>query len=134
MPELDLGDAKAVVVRDGRSPDDPLFARVCPPNGMPRLDVIRSLKHLREAKLLRPVEWGPVSLSGNNQSQIAIVSERPQHDALMPAGTDSVNPMATDEIAKLVMVPAGQTLGMMSQRSMSHRGIRADNIFWDGND
>ena len=131
LPELDLGEAKAVVVHDDRSPDDLLFARICPPHGMPRLDVIRSLTHLREAKLLRPIEWGPVSLPGNGQSQLAIIFERPQHGSLMPAGTVSISPMETDEIAKLIVVPACQALGMMSQRSLS---IRADNIYWEGRD
>ena len=119
------------MVRDDRSPKNTLFARVCPPHGMPRLDVFRSLKHMREAKLLRPVAWGPVNLSGGKQNQVAIIFERPEHGALMPTDVDSINPMQTDEIAKGILVPACQALGLMSQRSMSHRSIRADNIFWE---
>ena len=132
LPELDLGEAKAVVVRDDRSPGDMLFARVCPPHGLPRLDIIGSLKHMREAKMLRPVEWGPVNLSGSKQSQVAIIFPRPEHGALLPSHVDAVNPMQTDEIAKCVLVPVYLTLALMSQRSMTHRGIRADNIYWDG--
>jgi hypothetical protein len=120
------------MVRDDRSPNDSLFARVCPPNGMPRLDAVDGLKHLREAKLLRPVEWGPVNLSGSEQNQVAIVFQRPEYGALLPLDTESITPMQTDEITKCIMGPACQTLGLMSQRTITHRGIRADNIFWDG--
>ena len=122
------------MVRDDRSPDDSLFARVCPPHGMPRLDVASSLKHMRDAKILRPIECGPVNLSGSNHSQVAIIFQRPTHGALLPPAVDSINPMQTDQIAKCVMVPACQTLALMSHRSMTHRGIRADNIYWDGAD
>ena len=132
LPELDLGEAKAFMVRDDRSPNDSLFARVCPPHGMPRLDLAGSLKHMREAKLLRPLEWGPVHLAGSKQSQLAIIFQRPEHGALLAPDAASINPMQTDEIAKCILFPICQTLGLMSQRSMSHRGIRADNIYWDG--
>ncbi|MDA0653269.1 MAG: serine/threonine-protein kinase [Proteobacteria bacterium] len=132
LPELDLGEAKAVMVRDDRSPNDMLFARICPPDGMPRLDVAETLKHLREAKLLRPVEWGPVNLSGSKQSQLAIIFQRPQQGPLLRRDVATINPIASDVIAKSILAPACQTLGLLSQRSITHRGIRADNIYWDG--
>lgn len=132
IPELDLGEAKAYVVRDDRSPGDSLFARVCPVHTLPRLDVVGSLKHLRDAKLLRPLEWGPVSITGDKQNQIAIIFQRPQHGAVLPLDVASINPMQTDEITKCILGPACATLGFLSQRSMTHRGLRADNVFWDG--
>jgi serine/threonine protein kinase len=129
---MDLGDAKAVAVHDERSPNERLFARICPPHAMPRLDLVSSLKHMRDAKMIRPLDWGRVNIPGSNKNFAAIVFERPKHGALMPLGTQTVPPMQTEEIAKCLMVPAAQTLGLLTQRSMSHRAIRADNIFWDG--
>ena len=120
------------MVRDDRSPTDMLFARICPPDGMPRLDVAESLKHMREAKVLRPLDWGPVNMSGSKQSQLAIVFQRPQHGAILPRDVTTINPIQSDLIATGVLAPSAQTLGLLSQRSLTHRGIRADNIYWDG--
>ena len=35
LPELALSDVQAVVARDDVNPGDNLFARICPPDGMP---------------------------------------------------------------------------------------------------
>ena len=106
LPELDLSDAKSFMVCDDRSPNDLLFARVCPPHGMPRLDVVNGLKHMRDAKLLRLVEWGPVNLSESSESQVASIFQRPTHGVHLPPDIKSINPIQTDEIAKCVMLPA----------------------------
>ena len=93
LSELDFGDTKAFMVCDDRSPNDFLFARVCPPHAMPRLDVVNGLKHKRDAKLLRLVEWGPVNLSESRESQVAIIFQRPTHGVLLPLDVKSINPM-----------------------------------------
>ena len=125
LPELDLGDAKAFMVCDDRSPNDLLFARVCPPHGMPRLDVVNGLKHMRDAKLLRLVEWGPVNLSESSKSQVAIIFQRPTHGVLLPPDVKSINPNQTDEIAKYVMLPACQTLALMPGAIAVFRSLNA---------
>ena len=132
LPELDLGGAEAVAVRDDRSPGDALFARVCPPHGIPRLDIVNNLKHMREAKLLRPLEWGAVHWPGSSEARVAIVFQRPDHGPFLAPGSDHLPAMQTEEIRKCVLAPACLTLGFLNQRGLTHRGIRADNIFWDG--
>lgn len=101
------------MVSDDRSPNDLLFLRVCLPHGMPRLDVVNGLKHMRDAKLLRLVEWGPVNLYGSSESLVVIIFQCPTHDVLSPPDVKSINPIQTDEIAKYVMLPACQTLALM---------------------
>jgi len=101
------------MVCDDRSPNDLLFVRVCPPHRVPRLDVVNGLKHMRDAELLRLVEWGPVNLSESSESHVVIIFQRPPHGVLLPPDVKSINPIQTDEIAKYSVLPAYQTLALM---------------------
>lgn len=132
LPEFDLGGAEAVTVSDDRNPGDALFARVCAPDGLPRLALINNLKHMREAKLLRPIECGTVPWPGTKGGRIAVVFQTPEHGALFPPGHESIHPMQTDDIRRYVLGPACLTLGFLTQRSLTHRGVRPDNMYWDG--
>ena len=62
----------------------------------------------------------------------AIVFKRPEHGALMPVGATTISAMQPDEISRCVLGPAVLTLGYMSQRGLTHRAIRPDNMYWDG--
>ena len=132
LPELDLGKAKAYVTRDDKSPKDPLFARICPADAVPRLDILNNLKHMMDANLLRPVEGEGVVWPGGKERRIAIVFRKPDHGVLLPANVAKINPLQPDEMAKTFLAPAVLTLGYMAQRGLSHRAIRADNIYWHG--
>jgi hypothetical protein len=59
LPEFDLGSAEAVVALDDRYPDEPVFARICGPISLPRVEMMDNLKHMKDAAVLRPLEWGP---------------------------------------------------------------------------
>jgi hypothetical protein len=132
LPELDLGGAEAVAVRDDRNSNDALFARICPADSLPRLELLNSLKHMMDAKMMRPLESGPVHWPGSKVRRVAIVFQKPEHGALLPVGTPSINALHTEEITRCVLTPILQTLGVLTQRSLTHRAIRADNIYWDG--
>ena len=132
LPELDLGKAKAYVTRDDKSPKDPLFARICPADAVPRLDILNNLKHMMDANLLRPIEGEGVVWPGGKGRRIAIVFRKPDHGVLLPANVAKINPLQPDEMAKTFLAPAVLTLGYMAQRGLSHRAIRADNIYWHG--
>ena len=62
LPELDLEGAEAVAVQDEKQGDYRLFARVCAPLALPRVEEMTILKHMRDAAVLRPLEWGPVRM------------------------------------------------------------------------
>lgn len=132
LPDLDMGGAEAVAVRDDRNSSDALFARICPVNALPRLELLNSFKHMLDAKMLRPLECGPVKWPGSKTSRLAIVFQKPEHGAVLPLGTENVNPLHTEEITRCVLAPIILTLGVLTQRSLTHRAIRADNIYWDG--
>lgn len=67
LPDLDLGMAKACVVRDKKTPKETLFVRICHSDAVPRLDILNNLKHMMNANLLRLVEcldehWRTITL------------------------------------------------------------------------
>ncbi len=132
LPDLDLGMAKAYVVRDEKTPKEPLFARICPSDAVPRLDILNNLKHMMDANLLRPVECEDVAWPGSTQQRIAIIFRKPDHGVMLPANEIKTNPLQPDELAKTLLGSAVLTLGYMAQRGLAHRSIRADNIYWHG--
>lgn len=132
LPELDIGDARAFVARDDRNPDEKLFARICLPGAIPRLGIFNNLRHMMEASLLRPLDYGTVRWPGISGNSTAIVFNRPIHGALMVQGATKTNAMQPDEISRCILAPAILTLGYMAQRSLTHRAIRPDNMYWNG--
>tara|TARA_B100000676_G_scaffold313544_1_gene397039 strand:+ start:59601 stop:61640 length:2040 start_codon:yes stop_codon:yes gene_type:complete len=132
LPNLNLGNAKAYTVRDDKSPKEPLFARVCGPESIPRLNILNNLKHMMDANLLRPVECEDIAWPGGEGRRIAIIFRKPDHEVMFPANESRVTPLQPDEMAKTLLAPAVLTLGYMAQRGLSHRAIRADNIYWHG--
>lgn len=132
LPELDLGAAEAYAVHDDRAPDDPLFARVLPGDAQPRLVMMNNLRHMREAKVLQPVDWGPVRVPGSPRQRLAVVFRRPSNPPLMADWKGRIVPMSGDDISRRVLAPALLTLAFLGQRGLTHRSIRPDNIYWDG--
>ncbi|MBT5046957.1 MAG: serine/threonine protein kinase [Rhodospirillaceae bacterium] len=132
LPDLDLGGAEAVTVRDDRNSSDALFARICPSDSLPRLELLNNFKHMMDAKMLRPLECGSVRWPGSRAARTAIIFHKPEHGAVLPLGAENINALHTEEITRCVLTPIIQTLGVLTQRSLTHRSIRADNIHWDG--
>jgi hypothetical protein len=132
LPELDLQGVEAYTVHDDRAPEDLLFARVLPHGMQPRLTVMNNLRHMREAKVIQPLDWGPVRLPGAGDQQLAIVFRRPVNHLLMPEWKAEIQPMAADDILRRVLAPAPLTLAFLAHRGLTHRALRPDNIYWDG--
>lgn len=132
LPEFDLGGAEAVVARDQRNPDDKLFARICPADALPRFTELTNLKHMMEANVMRPLDSGPVRWPGGDGHRLAVIFQRPEHGTLMTPSGDKIIALKTDEISRAVLGPIVLTLAYMTQRTVTHRGIRPDNIHWSG--
>ncbi len=132
LSELDQPDAEAVIARDQRNPGDLLFARVCRPGGIPRVEIMDQLRHLQESNLMRPLEWGPVDWPGSDQHRFAVVFQRPDQGPLMASDKSKIKPMNSDDISRRILAPIILTLGYMKQRGLTHRAIRPDNIYYIG--
>ena len=132
LPEFDLGEAEAVAARDARNPGEVLFARICSVGLPPRIDLMLHLRHMAEGSILRPLDWGPVTVPGSAAQRIAVVFRRPQHPAILASYKSIVAPMAGEDIAKRIVMPATIALALLAQRGVAHRSVRPDNIYWDG--
>jgi hypothetical protein len=132
LSELDQPGAAAVLARDERNPNDLLFARVCSPDGIPRVEMMDQLRALQESALMRPLEWGPVDWPGSDQRRFAVVFQRPDHGPLMPPGKSKIKPLPSDDLSRRILGPIILTLGYMKQRGLTHRAIRPDNIYYTG--
>lgn len=132
LPELDLNGAEAIVAHDNQLPDAAVFARVCAPNALPRVELMLSLRNLKDTAVMRPLAWGPVPMAGSDRPRLAVIFERPEQSPLMAADATSMTPLATDDSTRLVLAPAVLTLGYLAQRGMTHRAIRPSNIYWTG--
>jgi hypothetical protein len=73
LSDLNLGDAKAYVTRDDKSPKELLFARIRPADAVPRLEILNNVKHLMDANLLRPVEGESVIWPGGVERRFTLV-------------------------------------------------------------
>lgn len=73
LPDLNLGDAKAYVTRDDKSPKELLFARICPADAVPRLEILNNVKHMMDANLLWPVEGESVIWPGGVERRFTLV-------------------------------------------------------------
>ena len=132
LPEFDLNGAEAMAVRDLRNPGEVLFARICSTALPPRIEVMLHLRHMPEAGVLRPLEWGPVTLPGATAQRMAMVFRRPQQPPLMSSHKAVAPPLPAEDIARRIVAPATLALGYMTQRGIAHRSIRPENIYWDG--
>lgn len=132
LPELDLNGAEAVVAHDSQIPDGSVFARVCAPHALPRVEMMNSLRNMRDAAVMRPLAWGPVPMPGTDRPRLAVVFERPAQGPLMASDVTTMTPLATDEASRLVLAPAVLALGLLAQRNTTHRAIRPSNMYWAG--
>lgn len=132
LPELDQPGMATVIARDQRNPSDLLFARVCDAQEVPRMDMLENLRHMSEAHLLRPREWGLVDWPGGDQRRFAIVFQRPDHPPLMPSYKAKIGPMNSDDLSKRFLGSIIMTLAFFKQRGLTHRAIRPDNIYYSG--
>jgi len=127
--ELNRPGAPGYVARDQRNPGRRLFANVCDPGVLPRVDTLVQLKTLREASVIRPVAWDPVPWPQARQRCFAIVYEHPEEAPIMKSLSDRVHAHSTEFLVSSVLGPLSMTLALMSRRGQVHRAISPDNMY-----
>ncbi len=129
LTELDRPGAPAYAARDRRNPGRQLFANICDPGILPRVDTLVQLKTLREALIIRPVAWDPVPWPRARQRCFAIVYEHPEEAPIMSSLRDRVPAHTTEFLVASVLGPLSLTLALMSRRGQAHRAISPDNMY-----
>lgn len=128
IAELELAGAPAFAARDMRNPERALFARVLEQRLQPRIDVAIQLKLVREARVMAPLEWGPVVWEAGVR-RFAVLFDRPDTGPVMSALDARIKPILPEEICRKILAPAIITLGDFARRNITHRAIRPDNLY-----
>jgi hypothetical protein len=132
LPELESPPALAFVARDGREPSERLYALVCDPRMPARTEVLRALVRLRHPNLLSVMEWGVVDWPPEQRRCLAVILKRPSGARLLPPDLAGGQPMREERLLRTVLTPLIRGLAALDHLGFSHRSIRPDNIFVNG--
>jgi len=133
LPELDQPHAEAYAVEDRRpsrgESRPPLFALVCGHGLEPRLDALRYFSRAERLPLIRPVAWDVVSWPGHKSKRFVILLTRPAGPRVQSAPDVAFEPFTEDAVVRKVVHPLLAMFRDLKDRGLSHRAIRADNLF-----
>ncbi|MFQ5466896.1 MAG: hypothetical protein ACE5DS_02065 [Kiloniellaceae bacterium] len=130
LPKLDSPLAKAVEADDPRSPGRAMFALVCDPNLIPRLDVTSQLARLVRLPLVVPADAGAIAWPATGGRRFAIVFDVSMGERIVPPGAARFPAWREDRVIREVVTPLIPALRELNSRSLWHRAIRADNLFY----
>jgi hypothetical protein len=130
LPELDSPMAHAVEVTDQRAGARRMFALICRPDLMPRLDIIPPLSRLVRMPMLVPVDAGVVPWPESGGRRFVIVFENMVGERVLPTSGEPITPLRDDALARNIVAPLVPLLKEMNGRLICHRAIRADNLFY----
>ncbi|HEY5598949.1 MAG TPA: hypothetical protein VIK47_09110 [Kiloniellales bacterium] len=130
LPHLDSPLAKAYAVTDSRAASRSMFALVCRPDLLPRIDVIPQLTRMRRIPVLTPVDAGSLSLPGVDGRRFAIVFDAPPGERVLPSVDAKITPLREDQVVRQIVKPLLPALKEMSNRFIRHRAIRPDNLYY----
>jgi len=133
LPARDHAMASAYDVTDQRAPTRLLLAMVCRPGLIPRLDIIPQLSRLMRLPMITPIEAGPVVWPETGGRRFVVVFERLLDKALAGNLGTSFEALREDQVIHNVIKPIIPALKELAGRSIKHRAIRADNIFYTDN-
>jgi eukaryotic-like serine/threonine-protein kinase len=125
LPEAGGGLA-AFAVQDRRSGRRDLMAIAVPPGLPPRARALATLAAPVDG-LLAPIAHGPGPRAGGRPDERAlyVICPAPPGRSLAAALT----PWPEAALLDQVLGPAAQTLRLLAERGLTHRAIRADNVF-----
>lgn len=130
LPNFDTPTARAVQAVDERAPTRGLTALICEPGFMPRLDVIPQLSRLTRLPMINPVEAGIVPWPATSGRRFAVLFERTMGPPIATSPEDRFEPLREDQVIYQVLYPILPALKELNARSIKHRAIRADNVFY----
>jgi serine/threonine protein kinase len=108
---------------DRRFPAESLAAIVCSGEVVPRIEVMATLRGIAKPGLLPLVAFGPIDWPGGRQ-RLAAVYSAPQGGRFALS-----TPLTPYQIVDGLLRPAAVALKELHSRSLTHRGIRPDNLF-----
>lgn len=130
LPQLDSPHAEAFAARDLRFPDRPLFALFCRRGLMPRMDVLDRFARLDRPNVIKPLQWGAVDWAPAGGRSYAIVFRRPGGERVVADPHRGFQPIRPEDLKRKVIGPLLPLLQDLSDRLLTHRAIRPENLFY----
>lgn len=130
LPELSTPNAEAFMAEDKRDSNRSLFALICKPELPPRVNVMRTLKGAYSPGLQQLVEWGPMNWAPAGRQCMTVVYERPGGKRVFQNLRSEIRRIDEYDITKKVVEPLASAMKELSQRGITHRSIRATNLFF----
>ena len=131
LPALDApGGIKAFNVTDERGTPKALFALVCRVDVAPRSEVLSQFSRFTRLPMTAPLRWGVVYWPPQQARRFVIIMHQPGGERVLPAPDATIEPWREDRVVRTVMQPLLPMFKELGGRLLTHRGIRADNLFF----
>lgn len=130
IPPLDAPLASAVAATDLRDTGREMFALVCRPDLLPRIDIVPELSRLTRQPMITPLDAGAVDWPETGGRRMVIVFDRNFGERVCESSDKTMTPLREDDLMRTVVKPLAPALKEMSERYIVHRAIRADNLFY----
>ncbi len=134
LPELDYGSSMAFAATELRDAKRGLFA-VLPDPALPlRLDAVASIRRLDNNNLVRFLAWDVVDWPLEGRRRPAFIFDRPHGPRLFPTPDAKIDPFREEALVRRVLQPLCNVLEEFTFLALTHRNIRAENLYLDGTD
>ena len=130
LPHLDSPMAQAVAVTDLRASGREMFALICRPDLLPRIDFIQQVSRMDRLALVNPTDAGAVDWPESGGRRFVIIFELNFGERVCPSPDATLDPMHEDTLVRRVIQPLMPVLKELSNRYIPHRSIRVDNLFY----
>ena len=127
LPDLDSPSAKAYACAGADGTE--CFALVCNPDVPLRHEAINRLRDFPKHSLMRVHDHGVVTWPLSSRHMPVIILDRPQGTRLFADSAQEIDPFTDEELVRDFLSPLVATLREMSQRGITHRNIRPENLF-----
>jgi hypothetical protein len=131
LPALDAaGGIRAFTATDERGSPKALFALVCRRDVAPRTEVLNQIARFTRLPLVTPLRWAVVYWPPEKARRFVIVLHQPGGERILPAPDATIDPWREDRVVRMVMNPLMPVFKELSGRNLTHRAIRADNLYF----
>lgn len=131
LPALDApGGIRAYTATDERGSPKALFALVCRRDIAPRTDVLNQFARFNRLPLVVPLRWGVVYWPPEKARRFVIILHQPGGERILPSAGATIDAWREDRVVRLVMNPLMPVFKELGGRNLTHRAIRADNLFF----
>lgn len=131
LPALDSPQAEAYGAVERRSGNG-FLALVCRPDLAPRRDVMFQLARQERLAMLTAISWNVVAWPhAGGAERFVAVFRRPRGPRVQDRPGGAFKPWREDDIMRRLIEPVVPVLRDLDARALTHRAIRADNLFYE---